>query len=167
VPSLTAVVNGIEPSLPISNVRTMEELYRMRSVSVLGVVVTVIGAMGAMGLALAIVGLYGLISYTAGRRTKEIGIRSAIGAGPIGRLANGLAARRCAGGRRSCPWTDRQCRRCARSLGGLSRGTRRRRWNGLSDDFRSGAIGARGHSHCSFCSSSSSVTDQSDRRVAL
>src|SRR5262249_12381770 len=37
-------------------------------------------AMGVMGLALAVVGLYGLVSYAASRRTKEIGIRIAIGA---------------------------------------------------------------------------------------
>jgi putative ABC transport system permease protein len=37
--------------------------------------------MGMMGLALAIVGLYGLVAHAASRRTKEIGIRMAIGAG--------------------------------------------------------------------------------------
>jgi ABC-type antimicrobial peptide transport system permease subunit len=36
--------------------------------------------MGAMGLCLALVGLYGLVTYEASRRTKEIGIRVAIGA---------------------------------------------------------------------------------------
>jgi len=77
---LTAVVNGLDANMPIANVRTMDELYRMRSVAVLGVIVTMIGAMGTMGLALAIVGLYGLVAYAASRRTKEIGIRIAIGA---------------------------------------------------------------------------------------
>ena len=37
--------------------------------------------MGLMGLGLAIVGLYGLVAYAASRRTREIGIRMAIGAG--------------------------------------------------------------------------------------
>jgi ABC-type antimicrobial peptide transport system permease subunit len=36
--------------------------------------------MGLVGLILALVGLYGLVAYTAGRRTREIGIRMAIGA---------------------------------------------------------------------------------------
>ena len=78
---LRDVIHRLDANLPISNVRTMDELYRMRSVVVLDVVVTVVASMGIMGLALALVGLYGLVAYAASRRTKEIGIRMAIGAG--------------------------------------------------------------------------------------
>jgi predicted permease len=77
---LRDVVRGLDPNLPIYNVRTMEELYRMRAIEIFNVLVTIVGGMGAMGLALAIVGLYGLVAYAAGRRTREIGIRMAIGA---------------------------------------------------------------------------------------
>jgi putative ABC transport system permease protein len=42
--------------------------------------VQTVGAMGFIGLILALVGLYGLVAYTASRRTREIGIRMAIGA---------------------------------------------------------------------------------------
>src|SRR6185295_17480410 len=76
VTPLREVVRRLDANLPVSNTRTMDELYRLRSV----VIVNVIVYMGMMGLALAIVGLYGLVAYAATRRTKEIGIRMAIGA---------------------------------------------------------------------------------------
>jgi ABC-type antimicrobial peptide transport system permease subunit len=59
----------------------MEQFYQMRAVSIFNVLVTTVGALGLMGLGLSIVGLYGLVAYAASRRTREIGIRMAIGAG--------------------------------------------------------------------------------------
>jgi predicted permease len=81
VTPLREVVHGLDANLPIYNVRTMEAFYRMRAVSIFNVLVTIVGAMGLMGLGLSIVGLYGLVAYAATRRTREIGIRMAIGAG--------------------------------------------------------------------------------------
>jgi ABC-type antimicrobial peptide transport system permease subunit len=81
VTPLREVVHGLDANLPIYNVRTMEAFYRMRAVSIFNVLVTIVGAMGLMGLGLSIVGLYGLVAYAASRRTREIGIRMAIGAG--------------------------------------------------------------------------------------
>ena len=81
VTPLREVGRGLDANLPIYNVRTMEELYQMRAVSIFNVLVGVVGAMGMMGLGLSIVGLYGLVAYAASRRTREIGIRMAIGAG--------------------------------------------------------------------------------------
>jgi predicted permease len=78
---LREVVRALDTNQPIYDVRTMEELYRMRVVAQFNVVSSLVGAMGLMGLGLAIVGLYGLVAYGAARRTKEIGIRMAIGAG--------------------------------------------------------------------------------------
>ena len=77
---LREVVRGLDVNMPIFNVRTMEELYQMRAISIFNVLVTTVGAMGLMGLGLSIVGLYGLVAYAATRRTREIGIRMAIGA---------------------------------------------------------------------------------------
>ena len=81
VSRLRDAVRQLDPNLPVANVRTMDELYRMRSVEVLHVLIACVGAMGVMALALSIVGLYGLVAYAASRRTKEIGIRVAVGAG--------------------------------------------------------------------------------------
>jgi macrolide transport system ATP-binding/permease protein len=78
---LRAVAQRLDPNLPIYNVRTMAEFYRMRATTIFNVIISTVGGMGLMGLGLAIVGLYGLVAYAASRRTREIGIRVAIGAG--------------------------------------------------------------------------------------
>ena len=78
---LRGVVQSLDRTQPIYNVRTMDEFYQMRTITIFNVIIGTIGAMGIMGLGLAIVGLYGLVAYATSRRTKEIGIRMAIGAG--------------------------------------------------------------------------------------
>jgi predicted permease len=80
VAPLREVARGLDANQPIYNVRTMEGLYRMRTTSTFNVIDGTVAALGLMGLGLAIVGLYGLVSYAASRRTREIGIRMAIGA---------------------------------------------------------------------------------------
>jgi predicted permease len=80
---LREVVRRLDPDQPANNVRTMDDHYRMRVVAIFNVIVTSVAAMGLMGLGLAMVGLYGLVAYAASRRTREIGIRMAIGAGCI------------------------------------------------------------------------------------
>ena len=77
---LRGVVQGLDRTQPIYNVRTMEEHYRMRTTTIFNVIIGTVAGMGMMGLVLAIVGLYGLVAYTTSRRTKEIGIRMAVGA---------------------------------------------------------------------------------------
>jgi predicted permease len=80
VTPLRDVVRGLDASQPIFNVRSMEEFYRMRTTSIFNIIIGLVAVMGMMGLGLSIVGLYGLVAYGVARRTREIGIRMAIGA---------------------------------------------------------------------------------------
>jgi hypothetical protein len=76
------VVRMLDPNLPLLQTRSYDELYRYNVVDGPGVATKMIGTMGLVGLLLAIADLYGLVAYNVSRRTREIGIRMALGAGP-------------------------------------------------------------------------------------
>jgi ABC-type antimicrobial peptide transport system permease subunit len=68
--------------MPIFGVRTMEDFYRARALTASNVIVGIVAGMGFMGLLLAVVGLYALVAHAVAQRTREIGIRLAVGARP-------------------------------------------------------------------------------------
>ena len=80
VEPLKGIVKSLDPNLPVLDVKSYEAVYRFSAVDGPNVAIGIAGSMGAVALLLAIAGLYGLVSYNVSRRTKEIGIRMAIGA---------------------------------------------------------------------------------------
>ena len=80
ISQMRSVIRSLAPDLPIIEARSMDEVIRgMNGLQVFRFAAFIAAALGGLGLILASVGGYGVVSFTALQRTREIGIRMALG----------------------------------------------------------------------------------------
>jgi len=91
VAEVRRIVRDLDPTVPLFNVETMSDVVRA-STARLSLTLLLMSAAAAITLVLGTIGLYGVMAYMVALRTREFGVRVALGADPE-RLARGVAAR--------------------------------------------------------------------------
>jgi predicted permease len=79
--SVRQVLHEIAPDVPITQIQTLDQQID-RSLSQQRLITYLAGGFGLLAVTMACIGLYGTMSYSVGRRTKEVGVRMALGAQP-------------------------------------------------------------------------------------
>jgi putative ABC transport system permease protein len=82
-PAVRRLLHDLDPTLPVPELRTLEAMLHddLNAFQLPRLGAWLAGTLGLLGLLLSSVGLYGVVSFTTSRRTHEIGIRMALGAG--------------------------------------------------------------------------------------